>query len=113
MRWLLGVEEADASVLAVNLSRPGRVEPRVVKRRPKQYMRMTTPSGGNMMMRVPAMATFQSGMPKEPGINSLSSITPAKRFPGELDGFLKVAPNAPVVSAKASPPKPASAQAKP
>ncbi len=38
VRWLIGVEEADVSVLVVNPSRPGRVEPRVVKRRPKQYM---------------------------------------------------------------------------
>jgi hypothetical protein len=43
LRWLIGVEEADAKVLVVNPSRPGRVEPRVVKRRPKQYMRMTKP----------------------------------------------------------------------
>jgi hypothetical protein len=43
VRWLIGVEEADASVLVVNPSRRGRVEPRVVKRRPKQYMRMTKP----------------------------------------------------------------------
>jgi hypothetical protein len=43
LRWLIGVEEADASVLVVNPSRPGRVEPRVAKRRPKQYMRMTEP----------------------------------------------------------------------
>ncbi len=43
VRWLIGVEEADVSVLVVNPSRPGRVEPRVVKRRPKQYIRMTEP----------------------------------------------------------------------
>jgi hypothetical protein len=43
IRWLIGVEETDASVLVVNPSRSGRVEPRVVKRRPKQYMRMTKP----------------------------------------------------------------------
>lgn len=43
VRWLIGVEEADASVLVVNPPRRGRVEPRVVKRRPKQYMRMTKP----------------------------------------------------------------------
>jgi DDE family transposase len=43
VRWLIGLEEADPSVLVVNPSRPGRVEPRVVKRRPKQYMRMTKP----------------------------------------------------------------------
>lgn len=43
VRWLIGVEEADASVVVVNPSRRGRVEPRVVKRRPKQYMRMTKP----------------------------------------------------------------------
>jgi hypothetical protein len=35
VRWLIGVEEADALALLVNPSRPGRVEPRVVKRRPK------------------------------------------------------------------------------
>jgi hypothetical protein len=45
VRWLIGAEEADASVLVVNPSRRGRVEPRVVKRRPKQYMRMTVPRG--------------------------------------------------------------------
>ena len=43
LRWLIGIEEADESVLVVNPRRPGRVEPRVVKRRPKQYMRMTKP----------------------------------------------------------------------
>jgi hypothetical protein len=43
VRWLIGVEAADASVLVVNPSRRGRVEPRVVKRRPKQYMRMNEP----------------------------------------------------------------------
>ena len=41
VRWLIGVEEADVSVLVVNPSRRGRAAPRVVKRRPKQYMRMT------------------------------------------------------------------------
>jgi hypothetical protein len=43
VRWLIGVEEADASVIVVNPERRGRVEPRVVKRRPKQYIRMTQP----------------------------------------------------------------------
>jgi hypothetical protein len=44
VRWLSGPEGGeDASVLLVNPSRPGRVEPRVVKRRPKQYYRMTKP----------------------------------------------------------------------
>jgi hypothetical protein len=43
VRWLLGVEEADESVLVVNPTRPGRVEPRVKKRRPKQYMSMKKP----------------------------------------------------------------------
>jgi hypothetical protein len=44
VRWLIGAEgDEDPSVLRVNPSRPGRVEPRVVKRRPKQYMRMTKP----------------------------------------------------------------------
>jgi hypothetical protein len=45
IRWLIGVEGngEDLTVLAVNPSRPGRVEPRVVKRRPKQYTRMTKP----------------------------------------------------------------------
>jgi hypothetical protein len=44
IRWLTGIEEAgDVTVLVVNPLRPGRVEPRVVKRRPKQYYRMTKP----------------------------------------------------------------------
>jgi hypothetical protein len=44
LRWLIGAEGDEAvSVLLVNPSRPGRVEPRVVKRRPKQYFRMTKP----------------------------------------------------------------------
>jgi hypothetical protein len=44
IRWLIGSEEAgDVTVLVVNPLRPGRVEPRVVKRRPKQYYRMTKP----------------------------------------------------------------------
>jgi DDE family transposase len=44
LRWLIGSEgDGDLSVLVVNPSRRGRVEPRVVKRRPKQYMRMTKP----------------------------------------------------------------------
>jgi hypothetical protein len=45
LRWLIGVEGNgdDLTVLAVNPSRPGRVEPRVVKRRPKQYSRMIKP----------------------------------------------------------------------
>ena len=44
VRWLIGREGSDdLSVLVVNPSRRGRVEPRVVKRRPKQYMRMTKP----------------------------------------------------------------------
>src|SRR5262245_35294859 len=45
IRWLIGTEEegGDVSKLVVNPARPGRVEPRVVKRRPKQYYRMTEP----------------------------------------------------------------------
>jgi hypothetical protein len=43
VRWLIGIEEAAVTILALNPSRRGRVEPRVVKRRPKQYMRMTKP----------------------------------------------------------------------
>jgi Transposase DDE domain len=44
VRWLIGSEgDEDLSVLVVNPSRRGRVEPRVVKRRPKQYSRMTKP----------------------------------------------------------------------
>jgi hypothetical protein len=44
VRWLIGSEGGeDVSVLVVNPSRRGRVEPRVVKRRPKQYFRMTKP----------------------------------------------------------------------
>jgi hypothetical protein len=44
IRWLTGVEgDGDVTVLLVNPVRPGRVEPRVVKRRPKQYRRLTEP----------------------------------------------------------------------
>src|SRR5205807_2437253 len=44
VRWLGGPDGGeDVSVLLVNPSRPGRVEPRVVKRRPKQYFRLTKP----------------------------------------------------------------------
>jgi Transposase DDE domain len=44
IRWLIGTEGGgDVTVLVVNPVRPGRVEPRVVKRRPKQYYRMTEP----------------------------------------------------------------------
>jgi hypothetical protein len=44
VRWLIGMEGMSwAAVLVINPSRRGRVEPRVVKRRPKQYMRMTKP----------------------------------------------------------------------
>jgi hypothetical protein len=44
VRWLIGLEGTGcATVLVINPSRRGRVEPRVVKRRPKQYMRMTRP----------------------------------------------------------------------
>jgi hypothetical protein len=43
VRWLIGVEQADLSVLVVNPSRQGRAAPRVVKRRPKQYILMTKP----------------------------------------------------------------------
>lgn len=46
VRWLIGLEATrGATVLVINPSRRGRVEPRVVKRRPKQYMRMTRPRG--------------------------------------------------------------------
>jgi hypothetical protein len=43
IRWLIGIEEGDLSVLVVNPSRRGRVEPRVKKRRPKQYTLMSKP----------------------------------------------------------------------
>jgi hypothetical protein len=44
IRWLIGTEgDGDVTVLKVNPARPGRVEPRVVKRRRKQYYRMTIP----------------------------------------------------------------------
>lgn len=41
VRWLIGREDAEVTVLVINPVRRGRVEPRVVKRRPKQYMRLT------------------------------------------------------------------------
>jgi hypothetical protein len=43
VRWLLGDGEEDESVLRVNPKRRGRVEPRVRKRRPKQYPLMKKP----------------------------------------------------------------------
>ena len=43
IRWSIGTEGGDVSVLVVNPSRPGRVEPRVKKRRPKRYYFMTKP----------------------------------------------------------------------
>jgi Transposase DDE domain len=43
VRWLIGIEEGDLTVLVVNPSRRGRVEPRVKKRRHKQYTLMTKP----------------------------------------------------------------------
>jgi hypothetical protein len=43
VRWLIGVEGADASVLVVNPVRRGRVEPRAVKRRPKKNRRLSQP----------------------------------------------------------------------
>jgi hypothetical protein len=42
LRWLVGGDE-DLPCLVVNPDRPGRFQPRVVKRRPKEYMRMTIP----------------------------------------------------------------------
>jgi hypothetical protein len=46
LRWLIGCEGGSEPVRPViNPSRRGRVEPRVVKRRPKQYMRLTRPRG--------------------------------------------------------------------
>jgi hypothetical protein len=44
IRCLTRVEgDGDVTVLLVNPVCPGRVEPRVVKRRPKQYRRLTEP----------------------------------------------------------------------
>jgi hypothetical protein len=46
VRWLIGDEAEKGGgviVIKVNRRRSGRVEPRVKKRRPKQYLRMTTP----------------------------------------------------------------------
>jgi hypothetical protein len=46
VRWLRSAREGDAlDKLVVNPYRPNRVEPRVVKRRPKEYDRMTRPRG--------------------------------------------------------------------
>ena len=44
VRWLAGAEgDEDLSVILINPSRKGRVEPRVRKRRPKQYPLMKKP----------------------------------------------------------------------
>jgi len=43
-RWLASANEGEAlPKIVVNPDRPDRVEPRVVKRRPKEYDRMTRP----------------------------------------------------------------------
>jgi Transposase DDE domain len=45
-RWLIGIEAEEGGgvkVIKVNRHRSGRTEPRVKKRRPKQYLRMTAP----------------------------------------------------------------------
>lgn len=42
LRWLAGADGVTGlPALVINPDRPGRVQPRVVKRRPKEYMRMT------------------------------------------------------------------------
>ena len=44
VRWLRPAKQGSALCkLVVNADRPDRVEPRVVKRRPKEYDRMTRP----------------------------------------------------------------------
>jgi len=44
VRWLRSAKQGSALCkLVVNPDRPDRVEPRVVKRRPKEYDRMTRP----------------------------------------------------------------------
>ena len=44
LRWLASANEGEAlPKIVVNPDRPDRVEPRVVKRRPKEYDRMTPP----------------------------------------------------------------------
>src|SRR5262249_40786304 len=43
VRWLIGEEDAAVTALHVNPARRGRFEPRVVKRRPKQYRLMNRP----------------------------------------------------------------------
>jgi hypothetical protein len=44
LRWLIDAESGrDAKAVWINPRRPGRYEPRVVKRRPKEYDRMTQP----------------------------------------------------------------------
>ena len=44
LRWLReGTASPDLSALVVNPERPGRIEPRAVKRRPKEYDRLNKP----------------------------------------------------------------------
>lgn len=44
IRWMTDPEsQGDAPILVVNPNRPGRYQPRVRKRRPKQYPLMTKP----------------------------------------------------------------------
>jgi hypothetical protein len=42
LRWLVATDDdGELPTLVINPDRPGRVEPRVVKRRPKKFMWMT------------------------------------------------------------------------
>jgi hypothetical protein len=43
LRWLTGTEGTNPSQTKVNPKRPGRIEPRAVKRRPKQYALLNKP----------------------------------------------------------------------
>jgi hypothetical protein len=53
VRWLIGREGGPEPVRPViNPSRRGRVEARVVKRRPRQYMRLTRP-GAELPKQLP------------------------------------------------------------
>ena len=58
LRWLADSDgDADLPGLVVNPDRPGRVDPRVVKRRPKKYMWMTrTRAEWRKRLMAPAVA---------------------------------------------------------
>ncbi len=76
MRWLAAPEGAgELPALVINPDRPGRVEPRVVKRRPKKFMWMTR-TRAEWHKRLLAQAPH---FPRTDDPQATSLITPSSR----------------------------------